>query len=36
MFRCLRIQAEKAYFRAVNIPTLLKRLMSITGMSEQW
>ncbi|MBA0878295.1 hypothetical protein Goshw_023779 [Gossypium schwendimanii] len=36
MFCCLRIQAEKAYFRAVNIPTLLKRLMSITGMSEQW
>ncbi|MBA0784507.1 hypothetical protein Gotri_027840 [Gossypium trilobum] len=36
MFRCPRIQVEKAYFRAVNIPTLLKRLMSITGMSEQW
>ncbi|MBA0575275.1 hypothetical protein Golob_024127, partial [Gossypium lobatum] len=31
-----RIQAEKANFRAVNIPTLLKRLMSITRMSEQW
>ncbi|MFQ6670440.1 hypothetical protein Gotur_035357 [Gossypium turneri] len=27
MFRCPMIQVEKVYFRAVYIPTLLKRLM---------
>ncbi|MBA0785448.1 hypothetical protein Gotri_025103 [Gossypium trilobum] len=32
---CLRIQAEKAYSRAVNIPTFLKKLIIITRMSEQ-
>ncbi|MBA0765718.1 hypothetical protein Gotri_014872 [Gossypium trilobum] len=32
----LRIQVNKAYSRAANIPTVLKRLMNITGMSEQW
>ncbi|MBA0783297.1 hypothetical protein Gotri_001030 [Gossypium trilobum] len=31
---CPKIQADKAYFRAANIPTFLKWLMSITGMSE--
>ncbi|MBA0813420.1 hypothetical protein Gohar_027272 [Gossypium harknessii] len=31
-----RIQADKAYSRAANVLTFLKRLMSITGMSEQW
>ncbi|MBA0786130.1 hypothetical protein Gotri_026307 [Gossypium trilobum] len=31
-----RIQAGKAYSRAANVPTFLKRLMSVTGMSEQW
>ncbi|MBA0788908.1 hypothetical protein Gotri_025754 [Gossypium trilobum] len=31
-----RIQVGKAYSRAVNVPTFLKKLMSITGMSEQW
>ncbi|MBA0880594.1 hypothetical protein Goshw_019472 [Gossypium schwendimanii] len=35
LLRCLRIQANKAYSRAVNVPTFLKRLMSITRMSEQ-
>ncbi|MBA0764000.1 hypothetical protein Gotri_013384 [Gossypium trilobum] len=31
-----QIQADKAYSRAVNAPTFLKKLMNITGMSEQW
>ncbi|MFQ6664560.1 hypothetical protein Gotur_031635 [Gossypium turneri] len=30
------IQADKAYFRAANALNFLKKLMSITGMSEQW
>ncbi|MFQ6660612.1 hypothetical protein Gotur_029063, partial [Gossypium turneri] len=29
---CLRIQADKAYSRAANISTFLKRLMRITEM----
>ncbi|MFQ6669807.1 hypothetical protein Gotur_034913, partial [Gossypium turneri] len=33
---CPRIKAAKAYSRAANISTFLKKLMSITGMSEQW
>ncbi|MBA0562847.1 hypothetical protein Golob_007868, partial [Gossypium lobatum] len=33
---CSMIQTDKAYFRAVNVSTFLKKLMSITGMSEQW
>ncbi|MBA0563299.1 hypothetical protein Golob_008283 [Gossypium lobatum] len=33
---CPRIQVDKAYSRAANVPALLKKLMSITGMSEQW
>ncbi|KAA3451063.1 Nucleoside-triphosphatase THEP1 [Gossypium australe] len=36
LLRCLKIQLEKAYFRAANVPTFLKKLMSITCMSEQW
>ncbi|MBA0700729.1 hypothetical protein Goari_022422, partial [Gossypium aridum] len=36
LLRCPRIQVDKAYLRAVNVPTFLKKLMSITGMSEQW
>ncbi|MBA0764904.1 hypothetical protein Gotri_014179, partial [Gossypium trilobum] len=35
LLRCLRIQADKAYSRAANVLTFLKRLISITGMSEQ-
>ncbi|MBA0810232.1 hypothetical protein Gohar_002241 [Gossypium harknessii] len=31
-----RIQVDKAYSRAASVPTFLKRLMNITGMSEQW
>ncbi|MBA0638536.1 hypothetical protein Godav_025035 [Gossypium davidsonii] len=30
-----RIQADKAYSRAANVSTFLKKFMSITGMSEQ-
>ncbi|MBA0877658.1 hypothetical protein Goshw_023566, partial [Gossypium schwendimanii] len=30
-----RIQADKAYSRAANVSTFLKRLISITRMSEQ-
>ncbi|MFQ6657820.1 hypothetical protein Gotur_027336 [Gossypium turneri] len=36
LLRCSSIQVDKAYSRAVNVPTLLKKLMNITGMSEQW
>ncbi|KAK5772819.1 hypothetical protein PVK06_049116 [Gossypium arboreum] len=36
LIRCLRIQANKAYSRVANVPTFLKKLMSITGMSEEW
>ncbi|MBA0865690.1 hypothetical protein Goshw_014514 [Gossypium schwendimanii] len=32
---CLRIQVDKAYSRAANVPTFLKKLMSITGMSRK-
>ncbi|MBA0617955.1 hypothetical protein Godav_027358, partial [Gossypium davidsonii] len=31
-----RIQVDKAYAREVYVPTFLKKLMNITGMSEQW
>ncbi|MFQ6659805.1 hypothetical protein Gotur_028555, partial [Gossypium turneri] len=31
-----RIQADKAYSGAANVPTFLKRLISTNGMSEQW
>ncbi|MBA0839437.1 hypothetical protein Goarm_005159, partial [Gossypium armourianum] len=34
LLHCLRIQTDKAYFRAVNVPTFVKKLMNITGMSE--
>ncbi|MFQ6629579.1 hypothetical protein Gotur_007120 [Gossypium turneri] len=33
---CLIIQVDRAYSKAVNVPTFLKKLMNITGMSEQW
>ncbi|MFQ6665603.1 hypothetical protein Gotur_032286 [Gossypium turneri] len=36
LLRCLKIQVERAYSRAVNVPTFLKKLMNISGMSEQW
>ncbi|MBA0797963.1 hypothetical protein Gohar_008606 [Gossypium harknessii] len=36
LLRCPMIQADKAYSRAVNVLTFVKKLMNITGMSEQW
>ncbi|MFQ6634371.1 hypothetical protein Gotur_011259, partial [Gossypium turneri] len=36
LLRCLRTQIDKAYSRAGNVPTFLKKLMCITGMSKQW
>ncbi|MBA0636550.1 hypothetical protein Godav_021937, partial [Gossypium davidsonii] len=33
---CPKIQVDKVYSRAVNVPTSVKKLMNITGMSEQW
>ncbi|MBA0787124.1 hypothetical protein Gotri_025061 [Gossypium trilobum] len=36
LLRCSKIQADRAYSRAVNVPTFLKKLINITGMSEQW
>ncbi|MBA0756355.1 hypothetical protein Gogos_020983 [Gossypium gossypioides] len=36
LLRCLKIQVDKAYSRAANVPIFLKKLMNITGMSEQW
>ncbi|MBA0731428.1 hypothetical protein Golax_022766 [Gossypium laxum] len=32
LLRCSKIQVDKAYSRAVNVPTFLKKLMNITGM----
>ncbi|MBA0712666.1 hypothetical protein Golax_011750 [Gossypium laxum] len=32
----MKIQVEKAYSRAANVPAFLKKLMNITGMNEQW
>ncbi|MBA0786384.1 hypothetical protein Gotri_025766, partial [Gossypium trilobum] len=36
LLRCPRIQVDKAYVRVAYVPTFLKKLMNITGMSEQW
>ncbi|MBA0670934.1 hypothetical protein Goklo_024550 [Gossypium klotzschianum] len=36
LLRCLKIQVDKVYSKAINVPTFLKRLMNIIGMSEQW
>ncbi|MFQ6651506.1 hypothetical protein Gotur_023806, partial [Gossypium turneri] len=36
LLRCAKMQVDKVYSKAVNPPTFLKRLMNITGMSEQW
>ncbi|MBA0754409.1 hypothetical protein Gogos_020900 [Gossypium gossypioides] len=36
LLHCPKIQVDKAYSRAANVPIFLKRLMNITGMSEQW
>ncbi|MBA0754605.1 hypothetical protein Gogos_022252 [Gossypium gossypioides] len=31
---CSKIQVDRAYSRDVSVPTFLKKLMNITGMSE--
>ncbi|MBA0880048.1 hypothetical protein Goshw_019681 [Gossypium schwendimanii] len=36
LLRCSKILVDKVYSKAVNAPTFLKRLINITGMSEQW
>ncbi|KAG8502065.1 hypothetical protein CXB51_000210 [Gossypium anomalum] len=36
LLRCPKVQGNKAYVRAANLPTFVKKLMMITGMSEQW
>ncbi|KAA3470708.1 Nucleoside-triphosphatase THEP1 [Gossypium australe] len=36
LLRCPRILVDKAYSKAANAPTFVKKLMSITGMSEPW
>ncbi|KAK5811437.1 hypothetical protein PVK06_026768 [Gossypium arboreum] len=36
LLRCPKIQGNKAYVRVANLPTFVKKLMMITGMSEQW
>ncbi|MBA0787284.1 hypothetical protein Gotri_027078, partial [Gossypium trilobum] len=35
LLRCLKIQVDRAYLRAVNVLTFLKKLINITGMREQ-
>ncbi|MFQ6654549.1 hypothetical protein Gotur_025486, partial [Gossypium turneri] len=36
LLRCLKFQVDRVYSRAVNVPTFSKKLMRVTGMSEQW
>ncbi|KAG8496466.1 hypothetical protein CXB51_007547 [Gossypium anomalum] len=36
LLNCPKIQADRAYSRPINVLTFLKKLISITGMSEQW
>ncbi|MBA0786375.1 hypothetical protein Gotri_025293 [Gossypium trilobum] len=36
LLRCPRFQVDKAYSRASYVPAFWKKLMNITGMSEQW
>ncbi|MBA0753265.1 hypothetical protein Gogos_021050 [Gossypium gossypioides] len=36
LLRCSKIQLDRIYSKAVNVLTFLKKLMNITGMSEQW
>ena len=33
---CPRVQGHKAYVRPTSLPTFAKKLVMITGMSEQW
>ncbi|MBA0849642.1 hypothetical protein Goshw_018573, partial [Gossypium schwendimanii] len=34
LLHCSKIQVDKAYSKAVNVPTFLKKLMNITGMTH--
>ncbi len=36
LLQCPRLQVDKAYSKAAYVPAFWKKLMSITGMSEQW
>ncbi|KAG8503430.1 hypothetical protein CXB51_001594 [Gossypium anomalum] len=36
LLRCPRIQGYKAYVRPTSLPNFMKKLVMITGMSEQW
>ncbi|KAG8492544.1 hypothetical protein CXB51_009743 [Gossypium anomalum] len=36
LLRCPRIQGYKAYVRPASLPTFTKKLVMITGISEQW
>ncbi|MFQ6664357.1 hypothetical protein Gotur_031505 [Gossypium turneri] len=33
LLRCLKFQVDRVYSRAVNVPTFLKKLMSVTRMN---
>ncbi|MFQ6656692.1 hypothetical protein Gotur_026690, partial [Gossypium turneri] len=36
LLRCSKVQVDRIYSKAVNIPTFLRKLINITRMSEQW
>ncbi|MFQ6634921.1 hypothetical protein Gotur_010632, partial [Gossypium turneri] len=36
LLRCSKFQVDRVYSKAVNVPTFSKKLIGITGMSEQW
>ncbi|KAG8488916.1 hypothetical protein CXB51_016853 [Gossypium anomalum] len=36
LLQCPRFQCDRIYSRATCVPTFAKKLMTITGMSEQW
>ncbi|KAG8490266.1 hypothetical protein CXB51_015367 [Gossypium anomalum] len=36
LLNCPSIQADRAYSKPVNVPPFVKKLIRITGMSEQW
>ncbi|PPD88602.1 hypothetical protein GOBAR_DD14441 [Gossypium barbadense] len=36
LLRCPKFQVDRVYSRAACVPPLLRKLMNITGMSEQW
>ncbi|MFQ6629912.1 hypothetical protein Gotur_007426 [Gossypium turneri] len=36
LLRCSKFQVDRVYSRVVNVLTFSKKLMSVTGMSEQW